>query len=150
MSILICYFSKVIFSFLAICYNEIVDIAMRGVIVRNRISELRQKNNLTQKELAEKLDINYSVLSRIETNDRPIKDDELSKIADFFGVTTDYLLGRPNTHHIDKEKSKVSELEEDFPEGISVLYRANKNLTPEQKEVMLRMIKATFFDGEDK
>lgn len=68
------------------CYNEIVNIAMRGVIVRNRISELRQKNNLTQKELAEKLDINYSVLSRIETNDRPIKGDELLKIADFFAL----------------------------------------------------------------
>lgn len=150
MSILICYFSKVIFSFLAICYNEIVNIAMRGVIVRNRISELRQKNNLTQKELAEKLDINYSVLSRIETNDRPIKDDELSKIADFFGVTTDYLLGRPNTHNSLKEKSKATELEEDFPEGVSVLYRANQNLTPEQKEVMLRMIKATFFEDDEK
>lgn len=150
MSILICCFSKVIFSFLAICYNEIVNIAMRGVIVRNRISELRQKNNLTQKELAEKLDINYSVLSRIETNDRPIKDDELSKIADFFGVTTDYLLGRPNKHNSLKEKSKATELEEDFPEGVSVLYRANQNLTPEQKEVMLRMIKATFFEDDDK
>lgn len=118
--------------------------------MRNRISELRQKNNLTQKELAEKLDINYSVLSRIETNDRPIKDDELSKIADFFGVTTDYLLGRPNTHNSLKEKSKATELEEDFPEGVSVLYRANQNLTPEQKEVMLRMIKATFFEDDEK
>lgn len=149
MSTLNCYFSKIIFSFLAMCYNEIVNIAMRGVIVRNRISELRQKNNLTQKELAEKLDINYSVLSRIETNDRPIKGDELLKIADFFGVTADYLLGRSSSPQLShNSKSKVSELEEDFPEGISVLYRANKNLTPEQKEMMLRMIKATFFEDE--
>lgn len=149
MSTLNCYFSKVIFSFLAMCYNKIVNIAMRGVIVRNRISELRQKNNLTQKELAEKLDINYSVLSRIETNDRPIKGDELLKIADFFGVTADYLLGRSSNPKLSHgSKSKVSELEEDFPEGISVLYRANKNLTPEQKEMMLRMIKATFFEDE--
>ena len=150
MSTLNCYFSKVIFSFLAMCYNEIVNIAMRGVIVRNRISELRQKNNLTQKELAEKLDINYSVLSRIETNDRPIKGDELLKIADFFGVTADYLLGRSSNPQLShNSKSKVSELEEDFPEGISVLYRANKNLTPEQKEMMLRMIKATFFEDDE-
>lgn len=151
MSTLNCYFSKVIFSFLAMCYNEIVNIAMRGVIVRNRISELRQKNNLTQKELAEKLDINYSVLSRIETNDRPIKGDELLKIADFFGVTADYLLGRSSNPQLShNSQSKVSELEEDFPEGVSVLYRANKNLTPEQKEMMLRMIKATFFEDEEK
>ncbi|WP_311564343.1 helix-turn-helix domain-containing protein [Peptoniphilus duerdenii] len=117
--------------------------------MRNRIYELRQQKNLTQKELAKKLNINHSVLSRIETNERPIKDDELLKIADFFNVSTDYLLGRSSNPHKNNKKTKVDELEEDFPEGISVLYRANQKLTPEQKDTMIRMIKATFFDDED-
>lgn len=75
----------------------------------------------------------------------------LASIANALNVSTDYLLGRPNTHKtLQETKSKAEKLEEDFPEGVSVLYRANKNLTPEQKEVMLRMIKATFFEDEDK
>ena len=61
--------------------------------IHNRIKELRKLNNLTQKELAAKIDLNYSVLRRIETGERPIRDDELFKIANYFKVTIDYLLG---------------------------------------------------------
>lgn len=113
------------------------------------IKYLREKNNLSQKEFAKILNISNSTLSQYESNVRVPSDDIKIQIADYFNVSLDYLLGRPDAHHITKEKSKAKELEEDFPEGVSVLYRANKNLTPEQKEVMLRMIKATFFEEEE-
>lgn len=116
----------------------------------NKIKNLREKNNLSQKELAKILNIANSTLSQYESDVRVPSDDIKILIADYFNVSLDYLLGRPNTYNVSKEKSKVSELEEDFPEGISVLYRANKNLTPEQKEMMLRMIKATFFEDDEK
>ena len=116
----------------------------------NKIKYLREKNNLSQKELAKILNIANSTLSQYESDVRVPSDDIKILIADYFNVSLDYLLGRPNKYNVSKEKSKVSELEEDFPEGLSVLYRANKNLTPEQKEMMLRMIKATFFEDEDK
>lgn len=116
----------------------------------NKIKNLREKNNLSQKELAKILNIANSTLSQYESDVRVPSDDIKILIADYFNVSLDYLLGRPNKYNASKEKSKVSELEEDFPEGISVLYRANKSLTPEQKEMMLRMIKATFFDDDEK
>ena len=116
----------------------------------NKIKNLREKNNLSQKELAKILNIANSTLSQYESDVRVPSDDIKILIADYFNVSLDYLLGRPNKYNASKEKSKVSELEEDFPEGISVLYRANKSLTPEQKEVMLRMIKATFFEDDEK
>lgn len=116
----------------------------------NKIKYLREKNNLSQKELAKILNIANSTLSQYESDARVPSDDIKILIADYFNVSLDYLLGRPNKYNASKEKSKVSELEEDFPEGISVLYRANKSLTPEQKEMMLRMIKATFFEDEEK
>lgn len=107
--------------------------------MRNRISELRQQNNLTQKELAKKLNINHSVLSRIETCERPMKDDELLKIADFFNVSTDYLLGRssdPNPSH-----KASDDFYEDFqrPE-IKILARKAKSLTPEQLKAVQAVI----------
>ena len=116
----------------------------------NKIKNLREKNNLSQKELAKILNIANSTLSQYESDVRVPSDDIKILIADYFNVSLDYLLGRPNKYNASKEKSKVSELEEDFPEGVSVLYRANQNLTPEQKEVMLRMIKATFFEDDEK
>lgn len=97
--------------------------------MRNRIYELRQQKNLTQKELAKKLNINHSVLSRIETNERPIKDDELLKIADFFNVSTDYLLGRaifPNSENEDPQ--------------IKILARSARSLTPEQLKAVQAVI----------
>lgn len=114
------------------------------------IKYLREKKNLSQKEFAKILNISNSTLSQYESNVRVPSDDIKIKIANYFNVSLDYLLGRPNSHNTSKEKSKATELEEDFPEGVSVLYRANKNLTPEQKEMMLRMIKATFFEDEEK
>ena len=88
----------------------------------NRISELRQKNKLTQKELADKLNINYSVLSRIETGERSIRDDELLTIADFFNVTTDYLLGRSSNPKLSRKNEldihrDLKAMKENFNKG---------------------------------
>ena len=59
-----------------------------------RISELREYRGLNQKEFADNIGINRSVVNRIEMGTRPIRDDELKLIADYFGVSADYLLGR--------------------------------------------------------
>lgn len=88
----------------------------------NRISELRQKNKLTQKELADKLNINYSVLSRIETGERSVRDDELLAIADFFNVTTDYLLGRSSNPKLSRKNEldihrDLEAMKENFNKG---------------------------------
>ncbi|WP_010078343.1 helix-turn-helix domain-containing protein [Liquorilactobacillus mali] len=62
-------------------------------ISKSRIINLREKNNLTQNELAEKVGINRSVLNRIENGSRHLRDDEVVKLANYFHVSTDYLLG---------------------------------------------------------
>lgn len=63
------------------------------------IKKIREQNKISQAELAEKIGINNSVLSRIESGDRQLRDDELIKIADFFNVSADYLLGRTNVRN---------------------------------------------------
>lgn len=111
---------------------------------------LRELHNMTQKELADKVKVTPKAISFYELNQREPSNELLKSFSQIFNVSVDYLLGNSYIPKTQETKSKAEELEEDFPEGVSVLYRANKNLTPEQKEVMLRMIKATFFDGEDK
>ncbi len=60
------------------------------------LKELRQQKHLTQQELATVLDINLSSYQKYERPNNTIKPsiDSLIKIADFYGVTVDYLLGR--------------------------------------------------------
>lgn len=57
-------------------------------------SELRYKAGLTQDELAQKLDISKGSVAMWETNKRTPSTGTLIRLADLFGVTTDYLLGR--------------------------------------------------------
>lgn len=59
-----------------------------------RFKKLRQEKNLTQEKLAEKFFLNKSSISRYEQNKQLPEIDLLEKIADFFDVSVDYLLGR--------------------------------------------------------
>lgn len=57
-----------------------------------RITKLRKERDLQQKEVAEAIGMNRIVLNRIELGKRPLRDDEAVALADYFHVTTDYLL----------------------------------------------------------
>jgi len=57
-----------------------------------RIKELRNNKNLTQEELAQKLNTNRPTLSNWELDRTQPGYTMLKKVADFFEVSTDYLL----------------------------------------------------------
>lgn len=59
-----------------------------------RIKELRLENGYTQKELAEKLKTTNSAICDWEKGRSQPDLQMLSEIADVFGVSVDYLLGR--------------------------------------------------------
>lgn len=59
-----------------------------------RIKDLRVDNDLTQLQIANALGINYRQYSRYETGTNLIPVTYLMKLADFYHVSTDYLLGR--------------------------------------------------------
>ncbi len=59
-----------------------------------KISALRKAAKLTQSELAERIGLKQQALSKYEVGSREPDIDTLCKIADFFGVTVDYLLER--------------------------------------------------------
>lgn len=60
------------------------------------LKELRQQKHLTQQELSSILGINLSSYQKYERPNNTIKPsiESLIKIADFYGVSVDYLLGR--------------------------------------------------------
>lgn len=59
----------------------------------NRLKELRLENKLTQKRLSEILDCNQSMITRWETKECEPTASVIKKVAIFFNVTSDYLLG---------------------------------------------------------
>ena len=58
-----------------------------------RIKELREINNISQKELAAELKIPPSTLSQYENGKREPNFDFVKKIAEYFNVSTDYIYG---------------------------------------------------------
>lgn len=62
--------------------------------IGERIIKLREKRGWSQRELARRIDINVSVMNRIESGERPVKDQELLKLSSVLEVSTDYLLGK--------------------------------------------------------
>ena len=59
----------------------------------NRLKELRQKNNLTLKELGQKIGMANNTLSQYETGKREPKLETWNKLADYFHVPVAYLKG---------------------------------------------------------
>ncbi len=58
------------------------------------IKDIRVRKGLTQAEVASALGVSSVVYSRYETGSRQPSIDMLVQMADIFGVTVDYLLGR--------------------------------------------------------
>lgn len=71
----------------------------------DRIAELRSNAHMSQFQLAKMLGIGTSTLGMYETNKRKPSPKVLKRIADYFNVSTDYLLGRSNNK---KEKKGLS------------------------------------------
>lgn len=75
-------------------------------MLAKRIKLLRKQKGLTQKQLADLLDISASTVAMYETGRREPDTQTLNKFAELFGVSVDYLLGR--------EKTDMERLEENL------------------------------------
>lgn len=96
-------------------------------ILGERIKNLRKKNNLTQGQLAEKMNLTQASISGYETGDRQPDNEILTRIADFFDVSIDYLLGRSSNPNNDK---------------VSVHFFERENLTDEDLEYIDTIVEA--------
>ena len=59
-----------------------------------RIRDLREDADLTQKEVARQLLCDQSLYSKYERGERPLPLELAVRLADLYGVTLDYLVGR--------------------------------------------------------
>ena len=67
----------------------------------NKLKLLRLQDNITQEQLAQKLNLTKSVISAYETGLRLPSYDVLIRIAKIFNVSTDYLLGLEHKQEVD-------------------------------------------------
>ncbi|MFD1435241.1 helix-turn-helix domain-containing protein [Kroppenstedtia eburnea] len=65
-------------------------------MIGKRLAYLRKQKNLSMQEIANRLGIAKSTYAGYESDYRQPSLEVINKIADFFDVSTDYLLGRTN------------------------------------------------------
>lgn len=88
--------------------------------MENRIKTLREKRGLIQEILAAELGITQQTLSRYEKDVTIIKVDVLKKLAEYFNVTTDYLLGLSDVKRDLTGQIKINETLDEYYDMIEV------------------------------
>lgn len=63
------------------------------MLVYNKIRDLREDNDIKQKEIAAYLNCSQQAYSNYELGTREIPSDALIKLADFYKTNVDYILG---------------------------------------------------------
>lgn len=77
---------------------------MQSKNVNERVKELRTDNDMSQKDLAKRIGVSESTLSRIESGEHSITIEQLLEFADIFNVAPQFLLGLDS----DSDKSKYA------------------------------------------
>lgn len=80
-------------------------------MLNERIRQLRVAKNYNQVELANALAVTKQSVSNWENNNIQPLIDILIKLADFFGVTTDFLLGREDSTKLSVEGFSAKQIQ---------------------------------------
>ena len=62
-----------------------------------RLRDLREDNDITQRQIASVLNIRQNTYSQYENGKRQMPIELLWKLADYYNTSIDYLVGRTNT-----------------------------------------------------
>ena len=110
--------------------------------MESRIKQLREKRGLIQEILAAELGITQQMLSKYEKDVTLIKVDILKKIAAYFNVTTDYLLGVSDVKRDLQRQMKMNETLDEFYDLVEV-YKELESYDKEMIWSIIQTIKKT-------
>lgn len=102
-------------------------------LLYSRIKELTEQSHISLAELERNLHFSNGIISTWKSGKPSI--DKVEKVADYFNVSTDYLLGRDN------DLSESTEFR--------AIQRKAKELNPKDQKKLLDIMKAAFGDAYD-
>lgn len=105
-------------------------------IITTRLRQLRDRIGVNQDVVAEACDISRVALTRYENGQRVPRAQIAARLADYYGVTVDYLLGRDDTPTQPQEKAPA-----DDPLTEQIMAKA-KNMNEEELRQLLRIMDA--------
>lgn len=94
---------------------------------------LREKTSKTQEETAKALGIKRSAYSHFENNRNNPDNETLVKMANYFNVSTDYLLGRDPKEDDEKSLTRNQKL---------IAYSIDPDISDEERQAIIEMVQA--------
>lgn len=110
--------------------------------------QLLQKRGISTYRVAKDLGIAQSVFSAWKNGTSSPKTNKLQKIADYFGVTMDYLTGvsengQPEGYYLNEENAKVAQEMFEDPD-LRSLFHMKQNMDPEKFKNYMDFMKAQY------
>lgn len=110
----------------------------------NRLKELRKAKKLTQSALAKICNVTQGMVSGWEVGIYDIDNETLGFLANYFGVSIDYLLG------VNEERNKEMPLDlKNILENRAQVTLNGRLVTQEDKEKMLRILEALYYEAKE-
>lgn len=113
----------------------------------NRIRDLRRTHKLTQAQLAEKLGVDNTTISKWEADIYEPNSEMLNKLAEFFEKPVDYLLGRSEDSWVSREsgaeyvaKNQSHPIPDPNEPGVQFIMRAKEKMNPKAYEKFLKLM----------
>ena len=106
----------------------------------NKLKSMREKKGLLQKQLGDSLGISASTIGMYEQNRREPDNSTLKKIANFFEVSTDYLLDNENDKYINEKGLKEQEVLKKTLIDNGYM-KADEDLTDEELKKLMEFVK---------
>lgn len=98
-----------------------------------RIKNLRHEHHITQTDLAKSIHVTQQTITAWESGRAVPNAATLDSLADYFNVSSDYLLGRTDDRISDDQLSKNQKL---------IAYSIDPDVSDEEREAIIEMVKA--------
>lgn len=112
-----------------------------------RLKKMRKERGLTQGKLAQQIGIARTTYANYEQGLRDVDNKTLNKLADFFDVSTDYLLGRDIPQWATRKD--ILDLEDVLHTNVHMAY-GGEDLTEEDKKRVEEVLKLVFWERLEK
>lgn len=111
--------------------------------IGDRIKKLREENGLMQQDVCNTLDIEQSTLANYENNRRVPKTDILIKIANYYGVSLDFLVEMTD-NRFNSYKGCLKDLNKFLQQSEIIFDGDTYKLTDEDRDLILKALEVAF------
>lgn len=111
-----------------------------------RLRELREERDMTQRQLADVINLSPSTIGMYESGRRDPDSATLRRIAEYFGVSTDYLLGRTDERRPARPRGgyDLNEVAKNLPPDL--VEKINR-IPPESRQLFFRAVRELSVDA---